>query len=181
VLSIFEWLAKYGFIDIIFGLGVMGFLARLIQKVRPSNYDHFHIDASVGGPVAIPRAGNVNDSFSITIRNAGQTNIYIARAYFRPTLRHWKSLWLLRTPTRLKIHPQSSRIADKDAFELKFAQAESFTEYEALVKPGSSNGVSTWLPLEQSTNQEDINKRQCGKIYIEYATAGRQGVHVVRL
>jgi hypothetical protein len=81
------------------------------------------------------------------------------------------------------VHPQSYRIADKDAFELKSSQKQdSFTEYEALVRPGDSQrDVTTWLPLSEAASQEDIDKRRCGVLYVEYATTGKQGVHVVRV
>lgn len=184
MLDMLEWLARYGFIDILFGIGVIGFLAKLIKKALPNNYDHLHVHVSSGGPVSIPGAGPLNHSFSIEIRNAGQTNFYIARAFFRPKLRSWKTLWLIQQQTELKVHPESHRITDKDAFELKFlgASQAGFTDYEALVRPGSSShGVTTWLPLEEPISQNIINERRCGVLYIEYATTGRQGVHVVRV
>ncbi len=183
MLDTLEWLSKYGLIDIFFGLGVVSIIARLVYKVLPSNYDHLHIDASIGGKVSIPRVGEVEHSFSVSIRNSGQSNLYIARAYFRPRFRRWWSLWLKRTNTSLKVHPQSYRIANKDAFEVKFSSNNSgFTEYETLVKPGDSrSGVTTWLPLSEAVAQENINKRRCGILYVEYATQGKQGVHKVKL
>ena len=54
LLHALETLAKYGIIDIIFGIGVVSFLARLVQKAMPSNYDHLHINVSPGGGVSIP-------------------------------------------------------------------------------------------------------------------------------
>lgn len=177
MLQTLEWLARYGIIDIFFGVGVIGFVAHLIRKVVPSNCEHLHVDVYMGGPVEIPRAGKLDHSFVIALRNAGQVNLYVARAYFRPKLRRWWSLWLLRTPTSLKVHPKSYRIADKDAFELKPAEEhEGFTRYETLVRPGDSrSGVVTWLPLVKSANQEDIERRRCGVLYVEYATRGKQG------
>jgi hypothetical protein len=182
LLNFLEKLAKYGIIDIIFGIGVVGFLVRLIQKVMPSNYEHLHINVSIGGPVSIPGAGQVEQSISFILNNAGQTNFYVARAYFRPKFRRWWFLWLKRTPTNVIIHPRSFRIAGKDAFELKF-QGEHpwFSDYETLVRPGRSGGQPTWLALEQPMHQSDIDNRNCGVLYIEYATTGKQGVHVVRV
>lgn len=184
MLKTLEWLAKYGFIDIIFGIGVVGFIARLVAKAFPSNYDHLHVHVSRGGPVSIPRAGQLNHSLSILIRNAGQTNFYIARAYFRAKQRSWKTLWLVRHKTDLTVHPEAYRITDKDAFELKFPcnSSTGFTDYETLVRPGpSNNGVTTWLPLTDEVSQDDIDNRTCGVLYIEYATSGKQGVHVVKV
>lgn len=181
ILDNLEWLARYGFIDIIFGIGVIGFLARLVKKAFPSNYDHLHINVKAGGPASIPGA-KVDQTLNINLRNAGQTNFYIARAYFRPKLRRWWFLWVKKTYTKLKVHPLSHRIADMDAFELKFKVDQAgFCEYEALVQPGHNNGQTTWLALEEPSSQRDINKRLNGVLYIEYATSGRQGLHRTRI
>jgi hypothetical protein len=87
VLDALEWLAKYGFIDIIFGIGIVGFVARLMQKALPSNYDHLHVTVSPGGAVQIPGDPNVPNSVRFILNNAGQTNLSVARAYFRPKFR----------------------------------------------------------------------------------------------
>ena len=182
ILDTLKWLAEYGFIDIIFGVGVIGFLARVIKKALPSNYDHLHISISPGAAVSIPGAGQVPQSIRFTLSNAGQANLFVARAYFRPKLRHWWSLWLKRTPTNIRVNPKSLRIAHKDAFELKFqGNNPGFSNYEALVQPGHPSGQTTWLALDQPLNQKDIDNRLCGVLYVEYATSGKQGRHVVRV
>lgn len=181
ILNTLESAAKYGFIDIIFGLGVISFLIGVIKKAFPSNYDHLHVSVSPGGAVSIPGAGPIPQSIVFTLSNAGRTNIYVARAFFRPKLRRWWLLWK-RTPTNLRIHPRSARIAHKDAFELKFIGSHpGFSNFEALVPPGHSAGQATWLALAQSVQQIDIDNRQCGVLYVEYATAGKQGLHAVRV
>jgi len=181
-LETMEWLHRHGFIEIFFGIGIFGFLARLVQKGFPSNYDHLHVTVIPGGPVHIPGDPHVPNSMKIILSNAGQTNFYIARAYFRPKFRRWWSLWILRKATKIKIHALSYRIPHKDAFELKFpGNTPSFSNYEAIVPPGHSTGRITWLPLQQPLQQSEIDKRRCGVLYIEYATAGKQGIHVVRL
>ena len=53
ILENLEWLAKYGFIDLIFGIGVVGLLANFLRRLLPANYDHLHIDAVNGGPCSI--------------------------------------------------------------------------------------------------------------------------------
>ena len=121
ILGKFEWLARYGFIDIIFGLGVISFLVRLIRKAFPTNCEHLHINVSMGGCVSIPPNISVSQSFLIHLSNAGTTNLYIARAYFRAKQGVWWTLWLWDKPTQLKVHPKSDRITDKKAFELKFS------------------------------------------------------------
>lgn len=187
MLDTLEWLARYGFIDIIFGIGVISFLRRLIRRALPTNYEFLHVDVSPGVPGFIPdyngKQVNVDQSFSLRISNSGRSNFYVARAYFRAKQRRWRTLWLWRTPTQIRVHPRSARIADKDAFELKFPdkRPEYFEEYEALIRPGSLNGQMTWLALEQPVEQRLIDKRRCGVLYVEYATSGRQGVHRVRV
>lgn len=182
MLSTLEWLARYGFIDIIFGVGILGLVADFVRRAFPRKCDHLHVDVCAGGPVTIPRAGQVQNSFTINLRGAGTTNIYVARAYFKTRIRRWWSLWLLKTATKLKVHPKSFRIAHKDAFELKFANSSTtpFTAYETLITPGSSaSGTSTWLPLEEAVDSDLIQKRSCGILVVEYATSGRQGTHIV--
>jgi len=178
-----EWMARYGFIDILFGIGVFGLIGHLISKVLPSNYKHLHVNVSPGGPVTIPRANKVPQSIEFHVRNSGPANFYIARAYFRPKQRRWFLLWAKESNTLLRVHPQSDRITDLDAFELKFPgqDPQYFTEYEALIRPGHQNGITTWLALESQVSQDLINKRRCGVLFIEYATLGKQGKHRVRV
>ncbi len=183
VLDCLETLARYGIIDIVFGIGVIGFIGRLIRRAFPNNYDHLHVNASIGGPVQIPGPGILQNSLNISLSNSGQSNFYLARAYFRAKQRRWWLLWLCPVETKIKIHPASARILDKDAFELKFTgnQPQYFTEFETLIRPGSSNVKTTWLALEQPLQQSLINKRKCGILYIEYAVAGQQGIHRTRI
>ena len=177
-----EWLAKYGFIEIFFGIGIIGFVARLMKKAVPSNYDHLHITVLPGGAVQIPGDPHVPNSVRFVLNNAGQTNLFVARAYFRPKFRRWWSLWLWRKSTAIRIHPLSYRIPQKDAYELKFTGNNSgFTNYETLVPPAHSTGQVTWLPLQEPLQQSEVDKRHSGVIYVEYATSGKQGVHVVRV
>jgi len=183
VLSKLEWLSKYGLIDIIFGIGVISFIFRIIKKAFPSNFEYLHIDVAIGDSVSIPRAGKLDNSLIIRFRNAGYKNIYIARVYFQSKLRTWWTLWLFKLPTRLKVHPQAYRIIDKDAFEVKFNNDNNgTTEYDTFLKPGSSNkGKSSWIPLEEPVTQNIINDRKCGVLFIEYATQGKQGIHRIRV
>jgi hypothetical protein len=182
ILDRLEWFTKYGFTEMVFGFGVIAFLARIVRKAFPMNYDHLHISVSPGGAVSIPGAAG-QQSIVFTLSNAGQTNVYVARAFFRSKLRRWWWLWLKRTPTKLRVHPLSAKIAHKDAFELKFQgpQQPLFSSYEAYLPPGTVGAQITWLALEQRVQQVEIENRRCGVLYIEYATSGKQGVHTVRV
>ena len=178
-----KWLAEYGLIDIFFGLGVVGMLAGLMRKVLPSNYEQLHTSVVAGGPMTI-QTGPVGNSIQFQIKNAGTTNFYIARVYFRAERRSPKKLWLGWRKTPLRVNPDSARIAEKkNAFELKFLgqQAQFLTDLEALIRPGSSNSQTTWLALEEPLPAELIESRNCGILYIEYATQGKQGTHVIRV
>jgi len=183
MLEYLECLAKYGFIDIFFGIGIMTMLATYIRRIVPSKCPVLHVDPSVGDSVSIPRVNGLLPSLKICIRNSGQTNVYIARAYFRPKRRIWWLLGLYQVRTGIRVHPLAFRIAEKDAFELKVqGSREGFTNYEALVPPGdSSRAAVTWLPLAEPVEQGQIDQRQCGVLYIEYGTRGKQGVHRVAI
>jgi hypothetical protein len=184
VLDALEWLARYGFIDILFGVGVIALLRRLLIKIVPSKYKWLEVNATPGGPVTIPGAGAVDQSFRIQLVNSGSTNCYVGRAYFRPKLRRWWLLWLKRTPTRIQVHPQSHRTVKKDAFELKFRDQEHediFSEFETLLRPRDFPGQATWLALSMPVQQDDIDKHRCGVLYVEYAASGKQGVHAERI
>jgi hypothetical protein len=184
VLDVLELLARYGLIDIVFGIGVTGLLWRFLIRIIPSRYEWLEVNATAGGQVKIPGAGAVNQSFQIQLVNSGSTNCYVGRAYFRPKLRRWWLLWLKRTPTRIQVHPQSHRIVKKDAFELKFQDQEHkdiFSEFETLLRPGNVTGQTTWLALSTPVQQDDIDKHHCGVLYVEYAARGKQGVHAERI
>jgi len=127
ILKTLEWLTKYGFLEIFLGIGVLGLVGKLVHRIVPSNCNYLDVSQSAGGPAAIPGAVEqlqVQHSFTIYLRNVGPANIYVARAYFRPKLRRWWSPWLYRTRTRLRVHPQACRIADKDAFALAFLREQ---------------------------------------------------------
>lgn len=38
-----EWLAKYGIIDIIFGVGIISLVVRFLHRFFPRNLDHLHV------------------------------------------------------------------------------------------------------------------------------------------
>lgn len=172
------WVYRY-----FFGIGITGYVVKLASKALPSNYEYLHVNVTHGGPVTIPRAGRLENSLTIQLRNSGNANFYISRAYFRPKLRRWWTLGLLRTSTSLRVHPESDRISDKDAFELKFDGQDRWilSEYETILRPGHQNVQTTWLALETRVLESAINACLCGKLYLEYATAGKQGLHAIRV
>lgn len=181
-LETLEWLTKYGFIDIFFGIGVIGIVLGLVRRIVPANYDQLHIDAVNGAAYAIPGADNVPNSLMFRLSNAGQTNIFITRCYFKAAIRPWFFLWLVPLSTRTKVHPLSRKITHKNAFELKFeGNSPGFSNYEAMIKPGNSSGISTFLALSEPVGQDVFNERNCGTIYVEYATSGKRGIHVLRV
>lgn len=182
VLTKLEWLAKYGFIDIIFGVGVTGLAWRLIRRVIPNNLDGIDVNLSQGGAVTI-LGQRVEQSLTIEIGNSSGKNCYIGRAYFSATQRRWWTLWLKRSSTRLRVYPKSKRITAKKAFELKFPgqNMQFLSEYETIIRPGHTNVQSTFLALEEPVSQDIIEARCCGVLYLEYATSDTQGVHRLRV
>ena len=190
ILEKLEWLTKYGLIEIFFGIGVLSLIGKLIRKITPSNCSYLEVNPFAGPAVTIPGALqpiHVPHSLTMDLRNVGPANIYVARAYFRPKRRRWYWLWLRRSPTGLKVHPQAFRNKDTFAlsFELPGQQAQQvqhmFTEYETLLRPVAGWTARTWLPLTEAVDQQQIEKRRCGVLYLEYASKDRQGLHVVRL
>ena len=189
LLETLEWLTKYGFLEIFFGLGVLGLVAKLVHKVVPSNCNFLDVHTAAGGPVTIPGAIgqlHLQHSFTIDLRNVGPMNIYVGKAYFRPKRRRWWTLWLGRRRTPLRVHPQAFRIVSKDAFALGFEAPGQqvqhvFTDFETLLRPVPGSTVRTWLPLTAAADQREIEKRNCGVLYVEYATREGQGIHVIRV
>lgn len=178
-----EIASKFGLIDIFFGIGIPAFLWNLIRKRAPRNYPYLHISVSNEFVVSIPPNHKNLPSIVFSISNSGNSNFYIARAYFLPTRSNWRTLFLPRK-TYVKVHPYSDRIADKNnAFELKFTSEEPniFTEYETIIRPGHENKKQTWLALSEPLMMDMILNRDCGTLYIEYATREFQGVHKIRV
>ena len=130
MLELLETLSRYSFFDIFFGVGITSLFWRFLRRFVPINCPHLHVDIKPGPQVKI-RGIAIPDSLRIDIRNSGATNIYIARAYFRAKIRPWWLLWVYPLHTRLQVHPESDRIADLDAYELKFEGdiRNGFTEY----------------------------------------------------
>ncbi len=85
-------------------------------------------------------------------------------------------------PTKLKVNPKSAKIADRQAYELKFSDGDlALTDLETLLRPRAQVGTKTWLALSEPVRQEQIDKRVCGTLYIEYATNKKSGLHSVRV
>ena len=182
----FEFLksaSDYGLIDIFFGIGIPAFLWSLIRKRAPRNYPYLHVSVSEGHSDFIPPNHQNLCAIIFSISNSGNSNFYIARAYFIPTRSSWITLFLaIKTP--IKVHPFSDKIADKNnAFELKFISDDPiiFTEYETIIRPSHKNRKQTFLALTEPLTLEMIQNRNCGTLYIDYATREFQGTHKIRV
>jgi len=160
-----EYWAKYGLIDIFFGIGVLGIISRLVSRVIPSNLDELHVSADFV-------AQNTPLLF-VQIANAGGKNIYISRAYFKPRPHSWlfKNKHVLAPSLRGNFWNLTLNF-----YELKFG-SEGTREYDSLVKPGQK--VATGLQLDSLPQTTETGAGRFGKIVIEYATYGKQGRHVV--
>ena len=175
-----EFASHYGLIDIFFGIGIPAVLWSVIRKRFPKNYPYLHVSASIlDNSVSIPPNHKNLPSIVFSLSNCGSSNFYIARAYFLPEKRDWRSLFFGKK-TALKVHPDSDKIADKrNAFELKFAtdNPSIFTHFETIIRPGHENKKRTWLALSEPLTNDLIQQRNCGTLYIEYATKDYHGVH----
>ena len=174
ILDKLEWAARYGFIDIAFGLGVTGIIWRGLRRFVPRNLEHLHIHVQ---PHELHVANDIetyDNALGIFISNAGQHNIYIARAFFRD---RYRTIWPLTSRSELPIYPKAFRSAAHDAYEIKFG--DGWYEFDCLIKPG--HRTFTYLPLSKPPDETTIAGHRCGTIILEYATAGRSGVHRVRV
>lgn len=74
-----EWLAKYGFIDIIFGAGILTVIANAFKSKAVKNIDGIEII-----PLNV-LTGEAHDvTLQIEIRNLTHDPVYIFRSYFSP-------------------------------------------------------------------------------------------------
>lgn len=75
-----EWLTRYGFIDILFGIGILGYIRKLLKKP---------IVEYIPG-IEISRRFRANDGyFEIEVQNLSALPLYVYKAYFN---RQYQSL-----------------------------------------------------------------------------------------
>lgn len=160
-----EYLAKYGFIDIFFGIGALGIISRLVSRVVPSNLDELHVSADF--------VVQNNPLFFVQISNAGGRNIYISRAYFKPK----KGLFQKNKNTISPNVRGNFKNITQNFYELRFG--EGTREYDYLLKPGYENKASTGLQLDSMPSTLETGAGLFGKVVIEYATYDKQGKHVI--
>ena len=77
-----ECLARYGIIDIIFGIGIFSFLW---SKLRAKTIDE------IDGVEILPHFDTANSVFEIEVRNNSNENLYVYRSYFLPGYR--STIW----------------------------------------------------------------------------------------
>jgi hypothetical protein len=184
VLDSLEWLAKYGLIDIIFGIGVTGILWNFLRRRFPRRCEALVVDVAVSGTCQIPGSNGHVPSFTIHLRNTASgkdSNIYVARAYFR---KRYGFMGLFRPNGKLPVHPASERMLENDSYALKFRGQNKnvgFSDYETLILPGHEYGEMTFLALANEPTYPVREKRVSGTLFIEYASKGTMGVHRVRV
>lgn len=163
-----EHWARYGFIDIFFGIGVLGIISRLVSRALPSNLHELHVSADFA-------VQNVPLLF-VQIANAGGKNIYISRAYFKP--RTWDRFFSRDEYALAPSQRGNFKNLTLNFYEMRFG--EGAREYDCLLKPGYDRKVATGLQLE-SLPKAKTGAGLFGKVVIEYATYGKQGKHVVHI
>src|SRR2546430_1446521 len=70
-----EWLSKYGFIDIIFGIGIFTFVAKILNK---------KIKSDIIGIDFMPEIIPFENQFKIAIKNHSPQPLYLYQAYIKP-------------------------------------------------------------------------------------------------
>ncbi|THF51821.1 hypothetical protein E6C50_08680 [Flavobacterium supellecticarium] len=75
ILNILEWLSKYGFIDILFGIGIF----TIINKALKSK-----IKSSIDGADLLPYFDTDNNTFILGIKNQSSQPLYLYQAYVKP-------------------------------------------------------------------------------------------------
>jgi hypothetical protein len=174
ILNTLEWAARYGIIDIVFGLGIVGLVLRGLRRYIPRNLDNLHIHVQSQELHANDFHEQYDHVLGIFIANSGTTNVYIARAFFRPT---YRVFLFFKRSTKLPIYSKAFKSAAHKAYEIKFGR--QWYEYDVIIKPEQRE--FSYLPLSKSVDETIIKNRQCGTLVIEYATAGKSGIHVVRV
>lgn len=74
-LSLLEYLARYGIFDILFGIGILGYLRRLLRR---------RIVKALPGIDILPRITPHEGQLEMEIRNSSREPLYLYRATFRP-------------------------------------------------------------------------------------------------
>lgn len=174
LLDTLEWAAKYGLIDIVFGIGITGLVVRGLRRYLPRNLDSLHVHVQHQKVSAHNEFEDYEHSLGVFIANAGTNNVYIARAFFRP---YYRKFFFLKKRSKLPIYPKAFKSAAHNAYEIKFGN--QWYEYDVIIKPGGRE--FTYLPLSSPPDERVLSRRECGTIAIEYATAGKSGIHVVRV
>jgi hypothetical protein len=75
VLSKLEWLSKYGFIDIIFGIGIFTFIAKILKKKVRSDIESVDF---------LPHLDLTRKEFRLGIKNQSNQPLYLYKAYIKP-------------------------------------------------------------------------------------------------
>lgn len=169
IMEYLEWLSKYGFIDIFFGIGVLSVVYRMFIKIVPRNLDDLSINVDFA-----EQNGNV---LFIQIANTGGKNIYISHAYFKPRTHKF---YYFRQKTIIEFTEKANFYSlNHKHYEVRFPP--NLQNYDVLIKPGFVNKISTGLAINNRPDNSLIGKGRFGKLIIEYSTYGKQGHHVARV
>ena len=184
ILSSLEWLARYGFIDILFGIGVISLIVHGVRRLFPRNLSHLYVHASQGS------FGNLLKFYKcglhVLIVNAENEKVFISRAFFQP---YYRKFPFRKRNTILDIHPDALRDSERDRYILQFPdkpleqqiaeQAISFSVLDVLINPGDR--ALAGLALSRLLDQKTTDSILFGTVILEYSIAGRSGKHLVRV
>ncbi|HHF3181678.1 TPA: hypothetical protein ACPJ1Q_000869 [Vibrio alginolyticus] len=152
-------------------------LASFLRRVFPSNSKDLEVKLLKGEGLKI--GSQAFHSAEFELKNSGDKNIYISRAYFKEG---YKTFWVFNRKSAINIFQFADRLHAKgNSFELKFLSNSlgDLTDREAIIRPKAR--VSTLLPLSSEIDENTLLAKKSGYLYLEYASEGQRGVHKVLL
>lgn len=153
ILSDLEWLSRYGFIDIIFGIGVITFLWRVIRRHWPRNLPGLQIDTRLDPPPHVTHVeieGTRRSAIFIIITNVAAANVYITKASFRA---YYRRLLFWKWKTKLRILPVASKDIQHKEYELKFvSRYQWYPESSSSIHSIRKESLSSNRPISRESS-----------------------------
>jgi hypothetical protein len=139
------------------------------------NLDFLHVHVQADQVLARSNYEHYDNVLGIYLSNAGNSNVYISRAFFRDFYRRW---FIFKRKSKLPIYDSAFKDLGHNAYEIKFG--EQWLEFDTIIKPGAEK-CFTYLPLSGPASSEVIHSRSCGTLILEYFNSGKSGRHRVRV
>lgn len=164
-------------IDVLISLLIFLGLASFLRRLFPSNCQDLEVKLQKGHGLKI--GDEPFHSAQFELKNSGDKNIYISRAYFKEG---YKTLGVFKRKSIMDVWQSADRLhARGNSFELKFLSNSKgdLTDREAIIRP--KDRVSTLLPVNREIDESTSLAKKSGYLYLEYASEGQRGVHKILL